>query len=384
MELTGDRRGSVPTSADRVALVGLGGCTSLGTSWASTRENLWRGKVGTTAIELFDLATRIGRVPIEPSNQVPRFHQLSVVALQDLLESIPDLPGDPLGVVAATSKGELGSFTERSISGLGNPGVWADRIASCFPRVRHISGPNAACATGLSALISAARWIADGEVSHAVVVASESSFHPLLLAGYRNLDVLCGARGMRPFHPDRDGFALAEGAAAVYLVHPERISDLEPQPVGWIRGWAETCDAHHMTRVDADGGGLNRALKQAVERAGLLPDQINLLHAHLTTTPANDELERSILERWPPDPLLQGVKPALGHTLGAAGLIEAMATLETLRRDRPFPLATARTDHLPDGLATPEKTPPPNARFGLTWNMGFGGHNAAVVLEEEG
>lgn len=363
-----------------VVVSGYGTCTPLGNDWPTTRDNLLEGRVGYEPEKLNGELTSMGRVDGLPDKgDGPRYHRLALKALDDLERSTNPPEDEPLGIVATSSKGGLGQPTPETVTGPENPGVWSGKIARKFPNTKYVATPNTACATGLSALIQGARWLADGSLNHAVILTSESCFYPLLLAGYQNLNVLCDDDGMRPFHPDRSGFALSEGAAALYLTTESFSKQRELPNRGEILGWGETCDAHHMTSMKTDGSEVSRAINLSLQRAGLNREHIDLLHAHLTTTETNDAMEGKLLESWHEQAVLQGIKPSLGHTIGAAGLLEVIATVSSLESGRLFPLPTTSEAHLPNPDLHPENQSR-SMDTGLSWNMGFGGHNAATVI----
>lgn len=362
----------------KVGVVGMDAVTSLGTSWAETKRRLRDGDTGPEPETVHGQPTRVGRVDTPPpeNDSTPRYHQLARMALVNLIERWETFPDRPLGLVAATSKGGLGKFDVSSVMDLHNPGIWAGQLSTAFPEVARVSSPNTACATGLTALIQASRWIAHGEIDHALVVTAESCFEPLLLGGYRNMKALCDERGMKPFHPERDGFALSEGAAVMYLWGDQLIESHPSQVSGYVTGWGETNDAHHITNLHPEGRGLNHAIDRCLETRSITRDEVDLLHAHLTTTPSNDDVEKQIINEWPGEPSLQGIKPALGHSIGASGLIEAIATVDVIDGEAPFPLSNCREKDRPVTGTRSEQF-----QRGLTWNMGFGGHNAVALIE---
>jgi len=363
-----------------VGIVAMEAVTSLGLSWNHTRSQLLEGTTGLERDTINDRETLVGKAPLSSSNRtrIPRYHQLASHALVNLLESEEELPPQPLGIVAASSKGGMGTLDVRDVVNLHNPGIWSATIASCFPQKTITSSPTTACATGLTSLIQGARWIRHGELDHVVVIVSESSFLPLLVGGYQNMNALCGRNGMRPFSPKRDGFALAEGAGVMYLQAQTLISDRDEPAIGYVEGWGETNDARHMTGMDRDGRGLRAAVQHALNDAETSLKSMDFVHCHLTTTEQNDDVERRILNEYGAQIWMQGIKPALGHSVGAAGLIEAISTLDVLHHDEAFPIVNCPENRLPassDGSL--------ENRRAITWNMGFGGHNAAVILSSE-
>lgn len=190
------------------------------------------------------------------------------------------------------------------------------------------------------------------------------------------MNALCDEDGMRPFDPNRTGFALSEGAAMVHLWGDRLINENPDRVLGYVTSWGESNDAHHITDMEAEGRGLNDAIQTSLADVAPSRTDVDLLHAHLTTTEANDQVEEKIITGWPSFPLLQGIKPALGHTIGGAGLIEAIATVDVLNGTPPFPIA-----NIDDRFQQYRNPEADDYEFGLTWNMGFGGHNACVLLQ---
>ncbi len=368
-----------------VRVVGLGACTPLGTSWADTRKALLSGETAPERETVHNQLTRLSRIKICFDEDRPRFAHLAHRALEDLSTNPLQEEEPPAGLVACTSKGGFGEAQPTIISGSENPGLWASEVADrANRRIRKIGSPNTACATGLTALIQGTRWILDRDVREVLVVASESCFHPLLLAGYQQLGVFCDKNGMRPFHPERSGFALGEAAAAVHLAEGSHAKSRGLTSLATIEGWGETADAHHMTQMDPEARAIQWALRQALDQSNQEPSDVDVLHAHLTTTETNDATELNLLKDWPGKPILQAVKPSLGHTIGAAGLLEAIATIDVLHNDEYFPMPRVRSEDVPKSVILPDRSSRKDSRTGLTWNMGFGGHNAALAIRSTG
>lgn len=368
-----------------VRIVGMGACTPLGTSWSRTRKSLLAGETAPERETIHDQLTQTSRVDESFEGNRPRFVELARRSLEDLSTNPLRTEGPPIGLVASTSKGGFGQADRSIVTGPQNPGLWAgELIEEPIRKIRKIGSPNTACATGVTALIQGTRWILDRDVKEVVVVASESCFHPLLLAGYQQLGVFCDQNGMRPFHPERSGFALGEAAAAVHLADESYAHNRGLNSLATIEGWGETADAHHMTQMDPEARAIRHALNRALEQADREPKNVDLLHAHLTTTETNDATEYNFLQDWPGQPILQAVKPSLGHTIGAAGLLEAIATVDVLQNGKVFPIPRVRPKDVPRSVNLPDRPDTIDAQSGLTWNMGFGGHNAALVLQSSG
>ncbi len=240
---------------------------------------------------------------------------------------------------------------------------------------------SAACASSTIALSIGAEMIAQGEHSCVLICAADivSRFTFTGFAALRGL-----TRGAcRPFDADRDGLTLGDGAAAMMLATRATVTSHGYTPRARLTGWGISNDANHITGPAADGRGLTAAIRQALERAALLPEHLEAWCAHGTGTVYNDAMELTALEnvfgrrRFP----IFSVKGSIGHTLGAAGVLEAAVCVEALR---------AKTVPAVSGLVTPEAraqgraAPDPQPFAGgniLTTNSGFGGVNAALIIE---
>lgn len=365
-----------------VNVSGIGAITPLGNSWDKTVKSLNNEQSAPEPEEIHGTKTQISRVDKSfPSNK-PRFHQLSLESIQDLKDNFSIKNEEPLGLVATSSKGGITSSDSELLHSTLNPAVSAVEIAENFKKVDRVSTPNTACATGLTALIQGARWIEDGRLDQVIVVSSESCFTPFMMAGYNNLGVFCDESGMRPFHPDRSGFALGEGACTVYLTSSEFSKKHNLESLGTVEGWGETSDAHHITSMDEAKSQIDRAIEIALNKSPFTKKNLGLAHAHLTTTQTNDSTEKNIFDDWPGKILLQGIKPAVGHTIGAAGLLEFSATVHAVSNNDPLPIPSLSAEHKPVKTILPENHSSRMISSGVTWNMGFGGHNAAVVIAD--
>jgi 3-oxoacyl-[acyl-carrier-protein] synthase II len=194
----------------------------------------------------------------------------------------------------------------------------------------------------------------------------------------------------RPFDARRDGFVLAEGAGVLVLEDGDQARARGAKILGVVRGYGATGDAHHLTAPDEAGTGGAKAIKMALRDAGLQPEDIAYVNAHGTGTPLNDRAETAALKLAFGDAArnvpISSTKSATGHLLGAAGAIEAVATILALR-DRIAP-PTLHWEQAEDGLDldyVPNTARPladdDRAAIGLSNSFGFGGHNAALILE---
>ncbi|MGB2984504.1 MAG: beta-ketoacyl synthase N-terminal-like domain-containing protein [Phycisphaerae bacterium] len=240
---------------------------------------------------------------------------------------------------------------------------------------------NAACAASTAGLALGAQMISLGECSSVLVCAADivSRF---TFVGFGSLKALTPTT-CRPFDVDRDGLILGDGAAAILLAGDAAVSEHDFTPLARLTGWGISNDANHITGPARDGCGLVAAIRAALAKSGLAPDRLEAWCAHGTGTGHNDGMELTALEKVFGDrrfPVFS-VKGAIGHTLGAAGAIETAICVEALSR-KLVPATAALATPEPRAINRAEHEPQPFAgRNIMTTNSGFGGINAALVLE---
>lgn len=262
---------------------------------------------------------------------------------------------------------------------------------------RHlgVTGPvqtfSSACASGALALGAALEAVRSGEVDLALAGGSDSLCQ-LTYAGFNALRSVDEA-GCRPFRAGRAGMSLGEGAAVLVLEPMERVLARGAAPLAVFAGAGASCDAHHMTAPDPSGAGAAVALAAALRDAGLEPAEIDFVNAHGTGTPLNDAAEWNALQRVfgarATELPVTATKALLGHLLGSAGAIEAVATVLCLRHGElhPVPSGEARPPEdaepaaaLPVALVLDRPLPFPAARAAVSTSLAFGGSNAALVF----
>lgn len=350
-------------------ITGIGLVTALGTTAAQTWDALLAGRF------IEDHA----KAPLEFPGKLPRVSSLAIRAAREATAGI-DLSG--AAIVVGTSKGPVESWlqppaqlsdVERSVR-LGLATIAADVAADL-----QVHGPcltlSAACASGLHALIRGAMLIRSGEARRVLVVAAEASVHPLFLASFSRLGVLPPRGvGCRPFDQNRAGFLMSEAAAAVVLEAGED----RPGEIA-VGRFAIGADASHLTGMDPQA----RALRQVL--ATVLGDQpIDLVHAHGTGTAVNDELELAAVDDLvrpsSPAPIVYSHKGALGHSLGAAGLVSVVLNVMAHRSGK-VPGNVRTIDPLPAlRLQIPVAATRRRVSRSLAVAAGFGGAIAAVSL----
>ncbi|MFI1680641.1 beta-ketoacyl-[acyl-carrier-protein] synthase family protein [Streptomyces sp. NPDC020607] len=251
-----------------------------------------------------------------------------------------------------------------------------------------VTGPTlnvaTACASGATALGSARDLLASGRCDIAVVVGADAAVTPLVVTGFSQLRALSD-QCSRPFDRARDGFVIAEGAGALVLERPEHAAARSAPRLARFIGYGASSDAHHLVAPHPEGRHAERALRAALAEAGVAPGDVGHVNAHGTSTPRGDAMEATLLARvLPHRPPVTSAKGSLGHTLGAAGAVEAALTVLALREDVVPPTA-GLTDPDPalDIDVVADRARPLTSDIAVSNSFGFGGHNAVVVLARE-
>jgi 3-oxoacyl-[acyl-carrier-protein] synthase II len=229
-----------------------------------------------------------------------------------------------------------------------------------------------------------------GLVDAVVTGGSEAAITPISIASFKALDALSKSGISRPFDRDRDGFVMGEGGAILVLETREGAEARGAKILGTLRGYGASADAFHLTAPDKTGGGPSRAMLAALKDAGITPEDVVYVNAHGTSTGLNDAAETAALKIALGDHAykipVSSLKSSIGHLLGAAGAVEAVATLLALR-DRIAP-PTLGLENPGEGLDldyVPGSAKPLNLdgkpAIAISSSFGFGGHNAVLCLE---
>lgn len=356
-------------------ITGLGLFTPLG----RTTHDTWRA--------LLDGKSIHDHAPLESSlKSLPRISGLAIEAAREAISQShwTDHPIPETALVVGTSKGPIETWIKSDNLQIA-VGGWnfglAQLAADISKNIPEIDGPSltlsAACASGLHALIRAALMIQSGQAARVLVVAAEASVHPLFLASFRRLGVLPPPGELcRPFDQNRRGFLMSEAAAAICLESSESIS----KPIATIDRFAIGSDATHLTADDPDGKTVRRLLHQVVSN-----QPVDLIHAHGTGTILNDPIElaaiESVLDNIPGEPpSIYSHKGALGHSLGAAGLISIVLNCMS-HETGVVPGNVNSSDPLKcRGLAISNQPTNRPIRRSLACASGFGGAVAALSL----
>jgi 3-oxoacyl-[acyl-carrier-protein] synthase II len=244
-----------------------------------------------------------------------------------------------------------------------------------------------ACAAGAHAIGASVRMIQTGDADAVVSGGSEAALTPLAKAAFAALDAMSKRGVSCPFDARRDGFVMGEGAAVLILEDGEKARERGATILGTIAGYGASSDAYHLTAPEKDGGGAIEAMNAAIADAGVGPEDIVYVNAHGTSTPLNDRAETVAIKKVLGDGVpVSSTKSAIGHLLGAAGAVEAVATLLAMRdRVAPPTLNYAEPDEGLDLDYVPNeaRTLDLDGRraIALSNAFGFGGHNAVLCLE---
>ncbi|MEU6892466.1 beta-ketoacyl-[acyl-carrier-protein] synthase family protein [Streptomyces sp. NPDC046557] len=249
----------------------------------------------------------------------------------------------------------------------------------------EVTGPtlstSTACASGTTALGLARDLLSTDRCDIALVCGADAAVTRLVVAGFTQIGALSGT-GSRPFDATRDGFVIAEGAGALVLERPEHAAARAARPLARLIGYAASTDAHHLVAPHPQGRGAEQAVRAALADAGVAPAEVGHVNAHGTSTRQNDDIEAGVLRRvFPHRPPVTSSKGALGHTLGAAGAIEAALTVLALTEGTVPPTAGLGEPDTGAGIDVVAGPAREHAfEIAVSNSFGFGGHNAVAVL----
>ncbi len=396
---------------ESVVITGVGAVTPLGVG-ARTLHERWSAGVcgirdGEGACVDFDPADFLS---VKEARRADRFTQLAIAACAEALADAGwehELPYDPrrVGCVLGTGIGGISTLVDgqdtlrergpERVSPLAVPLMMSNAAPAALSMRHGLRGPSVAvstaCASGANALGCALRMLQGGEADAVVAGGSEAGLTPLARAAFSALDALSKSGVSRPFDARRDGFVMGEGAAVLVLERSGSAGARGARVLGTIRGYGASSDAYHLTAPREDGAGQADAMTAALADAGVAAEEIDYVNAHGTSTPLNDRAEtRAIklaLGEHAGEIPVSSTKSAIGHLLGAAGAVEAVATLLALRgRIAPPTLGWSERDEDLDldyvpGAAHPLRVAEGRPALALSNSFGFGGHNAVLCLE---
>ena len=408
----------------RVAVTGIGLVTPVGNDTPSSWRALCEGRSGVAALTSFDAANQEVRIAAEvrdfdarqylDAKEVRRNDRFVHYAMAATRQALADAEftitpenADDVGVVIGSGVGGLQTCYEQfktlftrgpgRISPFFITMFITDMAAGYVSMAIGARGPNfatvSACATGSNAIGEAAEMIRRGDAIAMLAGGSEASVSPLAIAAFANMHALSKRndhpqQASRPFDAERDGFVVGEGAGVLLLEDLDHAHARGARVYAELTGYAATADAYHVTEPAPEGAGLARAIRRALEKAHLAPSDVDYINAHGTSTPFNDRAETAAIKLALGDSArkvaISSTKSMIGHTLGAAGGIEAAVTALSVYHGIITP--TINLEH-PDPSCDLDYVP--NTRrdravnVALSNSAGFGGHNAVLVFQRD-
>ncbi len=406
----------------RVVVTGMGLVTSLGNDLATTWESLCQGKSGVSEIEGYDLSQyrvhfaaqvkNFDPLPYLDRKEVRRndpYEQLAIATTKQALAQsglqISEENGDDIGVYIGSGIGGLVTLHDqfRTLYERG-----PDRISPFFINMMIVDGapgavsiltgakgPNwaavSACATSGNTVGEAWETIRRGDAKAMIAGGAEKAVTPIAMAAFDNMHALSRRNddpqgASRPFDATRDGFVMGEGAAMLILEDLDFAKARGAPILAELVGYGSTGDAHHITEPAPGGAGLVRAMRRALQKAGLRPDQVDYINAHGTSTPYNDRTETQAIKTCFGEHAyrlaISSTKSMTGHTLGAAGAVEAVISIMAIQTGILPPTINLHTpDPDCDLDYVPNEARQASVNIAMSNSMGFGGHNTCLIFK---
>jgi 3-oxoacyl-[acyl-carrier-protein] synthase II len=398
----------------RVVITGLGAVTPLGVGARPLHERWLAGECGIE--DGVGRCTEFDPTQFMSSKEARRSDRFAQLAIAACAEAVSDAgwgdgpPCDPeaIGCVIGTGIGGMGTFEvshdamrdrgPERVSPLSIPLIMGN-AASGLLAMRHglrgpVFGVMSACASGTHAIGTAMRAIQAGDADAMITGGAEATLTPFAKAAFAAMEATSPTGISRPFDARRDGFVMGEGAGVLILEDADLAAARGARVLGELLGYAATDDAHHLTAPDPAGRGASTAIVRALADAGVKPEDLDYVNAHGTSTPLNDRSETQALKLalngYAGEVPVSSTKSAIGHLLGAAGAVEAIATVLALRdRVAPPTLGYEQPDEGLDLDYVPDGPRPLRARangaasspaIGISNSFGFGGHNGVLCL----
>lgn len=409
---------------NRVVVTGLGVVSPIGIGHQTFFKNLTEGKSGISRIEAFDPSDYTSKVAsqvkdFDPSQyldkkearKLVRFIQFAIAASRMAVEDA-DLKINPslaneCGVIIGSGVGGI-DFTEKQtivlkekgpsrVSPFAVPYMICNMAAGYVSMALGAKGPNlcvvTACATGTHSIGDAFRILQRGDARVMIAGGAEASISPLGVAGFCAAKALSTGyndtpeKASRPFEKNRDGFVIGEGAGVIVLETLENAKARSAQIYAEVIGYGMSGDAYHITAPAPGGEGAVRAIQAALKDASLRPDEIDYINAHGTSTQLNDKFESMALKTaflgHAQKLAISSNKSMIGHLLGAAGAVEFIATVLSIKDDiAPPTINYEEKDPECDLDYVPNQARKMEIKNALSESFGFGGHNAVLVAKK--
>ena len=405
----------------RVVVTGLGAVTPIGNDVVAYWDGLLAGRSGAATITRFDASNLDVHIAAEVKGFDPvslfgrrearRNDLFTLFAIEATRQAIVDaglkiVPNDgrEAGVLIGTGIGGIATLLEnyrifqeqgpRRVSPFMIP-MMMPNAASAVVAIKHgLRGPNlsiaSACATGSHAIAEATEIIRRGQAQVMICGGSEAVITPIALSAFKNMGALSARdddpqRISRPFDADRDGFLIGEGAGILVIERMEHALDRNAHIYCEIIGQGASSDASHITAPDERGLGATISMQQALKDARITPQEVDYINAHGTSTPLNDRIEtqaiRTVFGAHADRLAVSSTKSMIGHLMGAAGAVEAIACVKSLETGWVHPTINYETpDPECDLDYVPNKARKLDPSIVLSNSFGFGGHNGSLVF----
>ena len=406
----------------RVVVTGLGAITPIGNSVSQMWESVKAGKCGIDKITLFDTTDRKVTLAGEVKNYVPeefldkrearkmdRYVQFAMAAANEAMKDAGlDMEKEDTsrcGCIVSSGIGGLGTIEAEDKKGMEKgydrvsphfipmviSNMAAGNIAIAYGFHGMCTCPVTACASGTNAIGDAFRQIRDGYADVMICGGSEASITPLGIGGFTSLKALSQAedpkRASIPFDKERNGFVMGEGAGVLILEEYEHAVNRGAKIYCEVAGYGANCDAHHITAPLEDGSMAAKCMQMAMKDAGVLPENIDYINAHGTSTPLNDKGETKAVKlafgEHAEHVMMSSTKSMTGHLLGASGAVEGIITALSVQNDFvPATIGYQVPDENCDLDIVANEGRNVSVNYAMSNSLGFGGHNATVIFKK--
>ena len=409
-------------SKRRVVITGLGAVTPVGLTMDETWKGIRQGVCGIGPITLYDTTDRKVMLAAEVKNFDPdvlvgkseskrmdRYCQFAIVAAKEALADsgldVAQTDAGRCGVIVSSGIGGLSTTEAAQVRGMERgydkvspffiPSIISNMAAGRIAIQAGFQGmctcPVTACAGGSNAVGDAFRHIRDGYAEVMLCGGSEACITPLAIGGFTAMKALCTSRDPEraciPFDAERSGFVMGEGAGMLMLEELEHARKRGAKIYAEVVGYGATCDAYHITAPAPDGSGGARAMAQALADGDIRAEQVDYVNAHGISTVLNDAGEtaavKTVFGAHAGKIMMSSTKSMTGHMLGAAGAVEAAITALALRDGFvPATIHYQLKDEACDLDVVPNVGRQADIRVAMSNSLGFGGHNASLVLKK--
>lgn len=409
-------------SKKRIVVTGMGVVSCLGSDIDAFYEKLLAGTSGITPITDFpceDFPTRFAGsikdfdpgeyMEKKQARRADKYIAYTMVAGKKALEygkftpeAIEKLNKKRCGIIIGSGMGGMGMFVDgvhtlaekgcRKVSPFFVPFILSNMGGALLGMDLGFMGPNysisTACATANNSIIAAATHIRNGDADLMLCGGVEAPIIPMGVSGFCACRALsqrndAPEKASRPWDKDRDGFVIGEGAGVLVLESLEHALARGATIYAEYLGGGVSCDAHHMTEPRQDGEGVALCIRNALEDANVKATDVNYINAHATSTPVGDLAEVAAVKKVFEDPsqiVMNATKSMIGHSLGAAGGLEAIATVKAIMEGVVHPTINLENPEEGLGFQTPTKAHKLDIRVAISNSFGFGGHNATLVF----